>query len=217
MPIDQVDHGNHDQVGEGALGAGAEELAVTVQEDGFSAQQAKNGCGCAQRRRSGEKEGRHVAGEAAHHVKRQVASMTVIALELRTKRQQGVHVQGNVQDAPVQEHGRKQAPELTLDDQLVGFYPQGCRVIEAEHALGEPLQRKDDDAQAEQGVGNQRRALGCFYHHRLRGRRGRRVLRGITLAHKVTFLGWTRWCSAAMMARMISTVRSSCPLRLVTA
>ncbi len=117
------------------LAVRTEDLAVLVQQDPFRAQQPKDGGGGAQRRLRRDQKGSHVAGKTGQDIQQQVAAAPVIALQPGTDGVQGVHVETDVQERAVQQHGGEQPPDLALDDQVVDLDPQRFGIIDAGQVL----------------------------------------------------------------------------------
>ncbi len=110
------DHGAH-----AAEGAAHGAVAVVEAVDEQGAEDAEDGRGGTDGRREGlvcerrQHEDEDVAGHARHQVDGQILAFAGDHLEVRAADVQGVHVEGDVEQAPVQEHRHEQPPVLVID------------------------------------------------------------------------------------------------------
>ena len=65
--------------------------------------------------------------------------MPEVAFESDPKREQGIHIECNVRNGPVQKGGRKQTPDLPGTDQFIRFDEEQSRDVILSKRLGGKL------------------------------------------------------------------------------
>jgi len=135
----------------------------------------------------------------------------------------GIHVDQDVPDINMNEYRRDEAPNFPSGNGLVDFRANLADYVSlsAHNAIAvdirtKPLKNENDDRKADGAIRNrktrQNRAEidgsappGCF-----------RCRMAETVVHSCTRRGITRWCSASMIARIVSTASSNSPSALTT-
>lgn len=82
--------------------------------------------------------------------------MPIVLLQPGAEDVQRIHIESNVHERAVQQHGREQTPPLPRRDQHIHLHAQRRRQVESQQQIAAELADIDQKGQGQQGVGDDR-------------------------------------------------------------